>query len=216
MVPSNAVALSAKPMNLAPGALDSNTKTLANRQVITDLTNTDAGKTAITPINTGEVMDFKSVPKKITITIENTNVGGGPLEVAFLNNDTFGALPGGVTVVDSCGFGGKLLNKLIGSINKGNGLLTFGFNITGYDAAGDKSDAVINSCALEARFYKGYGSSYIPAEIDLSGNERNTQYKDGLLTVKMQMLLSWIMQLKVTLDAKEKVQIVFNTTPMVD
>jgi len=216
MITSRKVALSAQPMSVASSALKPQTKDLANRQIISDLTNTDSGKSSITPLDRGKVIDFKPIPKKIVITVTNTNVDGGAIDINLFNNDTFAALPAGVTVTNSVGFSGKLLDKLMANINNGDGLLTYGFNISGYDADGTKSDRVVNASELEARYYNGRGESYIPVAIEIEGAERNTQTKDGLLTIKVQMMLTFLMQLKLSLGQEESIQFVFFTQPMAD
>lgn len=216
MIKSNAVALAAKPVSIAPASLSANTKALADRQAIVDVTGMERGNPAITPVYPGKVIDFMPIPRRITITVENTNTSGGDLEIKILNNDTFVALPSGVTVANSSGFSGKLLDKLIASVNQSQGLLIYGFNVTGYNSAGDKSDDVLNEAALELRYYNGYGTSYVPVQIDVSGAERNTQFKDGLLTVKTRFMLNMLTQFKLNLGQEEKLQFVFFTEPLQD
>lgn len=208
--------LPAKVLTLAPTVLKGQTQELANRQAVADVTSVNVGKTAITPLNEGKVIGFIPVPEKITVTVTNTNVAGGALEISMFNNDAFTPLPAGVTVVDSVGFLGKLLNKLMASINNGQGLMIYGFNISGFDSAGVASDTVLNSSALEMRYFTGRGSSFLPVGIDIAGSERNTQTKDGLMTVKTMIMLNWLSQLKVTLGQQERIQFVFSTIPMID
>lgn len=208
--------LPAKAATLAPNQLKGQTQELANRQAVTDITSVDSGKTAITPLNAGEVIGFIPVPKTITLTITNTNVAGGAIDISALNNDSFTALPAGVTAVDSVGFSGKLLARLMQSINNGQGLMIYGFNISGFDSAGVASDTVLNNAALELRYFTGRGTSFVPAALDISGAERNTQTKDGLMTVKVMFMLNWLTQLKCNLGQQERIQLVLNTQPMVD
>lgn len=208
--------LPAKVLTLAPNVLKGQTQELANRQAVADVTSVNVGKTAITPLNEGKVIGFIPVPEKITVTVENTNVAGGALEISMFNNDSFTALQAGVTVVDSVGFSGKLLNRLIQTINNGQGLMIYGFNISGFDSAGVASDTVLNSSALEMRYFTGRGTSFLPVGIDIAGSERNTQTKDGLMTVKTMIMLNFLSQLKVTLGQQEKIQFVFSTIPMID
>lgn len=216
MIKSNAVAMSAKPLSIAPASLSAKTTELANRQAIVDITGTERGNPAVTPVYPGQVIDFMPIPRRITVTVENTNTSGGDLEIKIFNNDTYEALQSGVTVSNSTGFSGKLLNKLIAGINGSNGLLIYGFNITGYNAAGDKSDTVVNESSLELRYYNGNGSSYLPVQIDVAGAERNTQFKDGLLTVKTRLMLNFLTQFKLNLGQEEKIQFVFFTEPLQD
>jgi hypothetical protein len=195
-------------------SLQSGTRDLALKQVVSDLTSTNRGNEAITTIAEGKVVGFKPIPKKITVTIVNGSAS--EKDICFLNNADFKALPASVTMSTSDGFEGKLIARLMAGLQNANGLLIYGFNVTGYDDEGAKSDAVINALEMEARYYTGRGDSYIPAEIDLAGGERNTQTKDGLLTVKMMLELNFATQLKVKLGAGEKVQFVFFTQPLKD
>lgn len=208
--------LAVKPAVLAPTALPANTEKLATKQMVTDITSLNRGNDAVTPLYNNKVIGFFSVPPKITVTVENTNIAGGDLEVNIFNQNSFNAPPAGVNVTYSTGFSGKSLEQLIRSINNGNGLMLYGFNITGYNSAGVKSDTVINESAIEARYYNLYGNSYLPVQIDVAGAERNTQFKDGLLTVKVLVMLNALMQLKMNLGQGEKLQFVFFTKPIED
>lgn len=208
--------LAVKPAVLAPTTLPANTEKLATKQIMTDIVGLNKGNDAVTPLYDNKVIGFFPVPPKITVTVENTNSSGGDLEINIFNPNSFNAAPSGVTVTYSTGFSGKSLEQLVRSINNGNGLLLYGFNVTGYNSSGVKSDTVINESALEARYYNLYGTSYVPVQIDVSGAERNTQFKDGLLTVKVLFTLNALMQLKMNLGQNEKLQFVFFTQPIED
>mgnify|MGYP001614537814 CR=1 FL=1 len=211
MIVSRNSVLAMKPMNQAASQLPAKIEEIANRQIVTDMTASPNPNPSITPINPGRVANVKKIAPKYTITVENTT--GGGLDCYLFNLDTYTANNGGVTVTYSDGFAGKLLNKLAADQD---GLLFFGFNITGYDSAGDPSDDVVNSLLLELRSYIGYGASYVPTPIDISGAERNTQFKTGLFTVKTQFIMNCLEQLKMTLGAGEKATFVLFTQPIQD
>ncbi len=213
MIPSRS-ALTAVPVAASVASkLAPSTKELAMRQVIQDVTSLNRGNEAITPIDQGKVIGFKPIPKTFTVTVANTVVAKN---ISVFNNATFGAVSGEVTVTYSDGRSGLLLNSLFQNLNNGEGLMIYGFNVTGYASGGAKSDAVLNSSALELRYFNGYGDSYIPQQINVSGSERNTQFKDGLLTVKVQALINCLTQLKMYLGIGESLQFVFFTTPIAD
>lgn len=184
---------------------------IADKQIVTDLTKDPNPTPSVTPINPGKVANVKKIAPKYTITL--TNNGDAALNAFLFNLDTYVANDSDIAVTYSDGFSGKLLNKLIADQD---GLLFFGFNITGYDAEGVKSDAVVNDSRLTLLSYIGYGSDAVPTPIDISGSERNTQYKDGLFTVKSQFIMNCLEQLKMNLGAGEKIQFVFFTQPIQD
>ena len=217
MVPTSATAvqraLQVQPYTTSP-VLAPQTKNLAVRQAISDITSLSGANPSITSVNPNKVINFMPLPETVTVTILNTT--DGELDVNIFNNDTYVAVPGGVTVTYSDGFAGKLINKLINGLQNAQGLLVYGFNVTGYDNGGVKSDAVLNASSLEARYYNGNGSSYIPAQISVAGAERNTQFKDGLLTVKTLVIFNFVAQFKMHLGAGEKLQFVLNLVPIQD
>lgn len=188
-------------------------QTLAIEQVKTDLTDTSRGNSAITDIGDNTVIGGMKIPKKIRIKISNAN-SSGSTDISFLNNADYAALPANVTVTYSDGFGGKYLTRLMNAAGSGNGLLTYGFNVTGYDADNAKSDSVINGLEMEYRSYTGKGTSFLPDPIELAGEERNTAVQSGMLTVKSMILLNQVCQLKVNLAAGTSVEFVFSTVPI--
>lgn len=202
--------LAAKPFQSAQSELPAQIQNLADKQVIVDVMSTQKNDAGITVINPGTVSNFKKIAPKFPVTIENTD-DEGQVVYAF-NVDTYKANAGAVTLSVSDGFSGKLVNKLAADKD---GLLIYGFNVTGYDADGVPSDEVINNLAMELRSYIGYGDSYNPTPIDIAGSERNTQYKTGVYTVRSQFVLNCLSQIKATLAAGCKVNFVFFTTPIV-
>lgn len=203
--------LSIQPLNAAASKVAPKIEELANRQIVTDLTQTQNPNPAIVQINPGKVASIKPIAPKYTVTIENTTTA--TQTVYAFNMDTYQSNANGVDSTYSDGFSGKLINKLAADLD---GLLIYGFNVTGYDADGVKSDDVVNNLILELRNYNGYGNSFVPTPIDISGSERNTQYKDGLFTVKSQFVINCLAQLKAVLATGCKVQFVFFTQPIQD
>jgi hypothetical protein len=127
------------------------------------------------------------------------------------------AAPAGVTVAYSDGFGGKLLENIIRGINGGNGLLIYGFNVTGYDKNGVKDDVTVNDSNITMNYYNGTGKNAIPFQINVSGSERNTQFKDGLFTVKVPFMVNIMSQMRASLSGDDaKLQFVFFTQPIAD
>lgn len=184
---------------------------LANRQIVTDLTSTPNPNPSITPLNSGRVSNVKKIAPKYTITVTNNDAAAQT--VYLFNLDAYRTNDADVAITYSDGFSGKLLNKLAADAD---GILFFGFNITGYDADGVRSDSVVNDSALELRSYLGYGDSFVPTPIDISGAERNTQQKDGLFTVKTQFVVNCLTQLKMYLAPGTKIQLVLFTQPIQD
>ncbi len=211
-ISSNSVSKAMNITSYQKGGLKSQTRDLAIKQVIEDVTKVPTND-SISIINPGQVINSMQIPRKITITVTNGSEDTQD-DIRIFNNDTYEELPAGVTVAYSDGFAGKLINKLIGGLLNANGLFVFGFNVTGYDSEGIKSDDVVNSLALTALFYTGVGKASVPGEIELAGEERNDQFKDGLLTVKTQIQFNFLSQLKMNLGAGEKVQFVFSTVPL--
>ena len=208
MIPKS---LAVKPLNQAASSVPMRIEELANRQVVTDLTQRGPSNEAVTPINPGRVASIKKLAPKYTISILNTD--DADQDCYLFNLDTYKENATEVQVTYSDGFDGKLINKLIADLD---GLLIYGFNITGYDADGVKSDAVVNASNPVLLSYIGYGERNIPTPIDVAGAERNTQYKDGLLTIKTQFVLNCLSQMLFRLGAGEKLQLVFFLQPMQD
>jgi hypothetical protein len=209
MIRSN---LSAKPLQMTAKALPKKIQELADKQVVADIMQSAMpSNPAIVTINPGKVANIKPIAPSFTVTIDNTTEDA-VTGYAF-NTDTYKTNVGGATVTYSDGFDGKFINKLAAD---SEGLLFYGFNVTGYDAEGVKSDAVVNALAMELRSYNGYGDSYVPTPFSIAGSERNTQYKDGLFTVKTKFVLNCVEQIKVALAAGCSVQFVFFTQPMQD
>ena len=202
-----------RPLALGNKALPTPVQALAEKQIVTDLTQRPSLDSSITPIDPGKVINFLPIPPKITVTVLNGSVTAGT--GFFLNNSDFTALPASWTATYSDGFSGKLMTRLMNGLGGATGLYIYGFNVTGYDSDGVKSDAVLNSSSIDAVYYTGNGTSYVPASINIAGAERNTQFKDGLLTVRVEMVLNFLTQIKCYLGAGESLQFVFFTQPIV-
>lgn len=199
-----------------PTSLDANTASLVNNQTIADLTKRgDGNPGVIDMLNTGEVINSAPIPPKVTVTVTNNVASDDLLDIDIFNNSYLNAAPGSTVIAYSDGFDGKLLEKLIGSVNNGKGLLFYGFNVTGYDKDGVKSDVVLNESNLTVNYSNGTGKNAQPYQIDLAGSERNTQFKDGLLTVKVPFIVNILAQMRMSLGGNgAKMQFTFFTQPM--
>lgn len=206
----------AKPAQVAAKALTESTQELAARQTVADLTQVRNTNVSVFEADPGKVIDFTTFPKRITVTIENTNSSGGDLDVPVFNNDVYTPLPSGVTVNYSTGFTDKLINRLLAMLDNGRGLFVYGFNISGFTSSGTRSDIVVNESAPEVRVFNGSGTSFVPFPIEIAGAERNTQEIAGLFTIKQQIRFNFLSQFKVRVGQQEKIQLVFFTTPILD
>lgn len=195
------------------GNLPAAVQSLAEKQVIADLTTRPSFNSSVTPVSPGKVASYIQVPPKITVTVLNGSVTAG--SGMFLNNADYTALPASWTATYSDGFSGKLMTNLMKGLLNADGLYIFGFNVTGYGADGVKSDAVLNSSAIQVYYYTGNGTAAIPLDLNIAGAERNTQFKDGLLTVRTEFVLNMLAQMRCTLGAGESLQFVFFTQPLV-
>ena len=203
--------LSPKPLSVASSKLPAKIEALAAKQTVADIMQPTNPSPAITVVNPGKVANIKPIPKRFTVSVTN---GGGAAATCFaFNMSTFKSNGGSVTLTVSDGFSGKLIDQLAAD---GEGLLIYGFNITGYASGGAKSDSVVNNSQLQLRSYDGNGDSYVPTHFNIAGAERNTQFKDGLFTIKTQFVLNCLEQLAMNLGAGEKIELVFFTEPLQD
>lgn len=186
---------------------------LANDQTVVDLTKQPAN-VAVTAVNKNTVANFMPIPESVTVEVENT--GDAAADIFLFNLDVFKTNSEDIVIDINDGFNGKLINQLIRGLMNSNGLVCYGFNITGYGADEIKSDKVVNKSQMQVRYYNGDGDSYVPVPIKVAGSERNTQYKDGLLTVKTQFVLNFLSQYKLRLGAGESMELVFFFQPIVD
>ena len=79
-----------------------------------------------------------------------------------------------------------------------------------------QDDSVLNDSELSGLYYTGKNGLSQPFDIDISGAQRNTQYKDGLLTVKQLIEMNFLFQLSLSLKTHCKIQFVFFTQPIQD
>lgn len=193
------------------GKLPAPIQNLANKQILDDITAMPVN-VAVTSVNKGTVGNFMPVPESITISIKNTN--DEAVDVLFVNNGTYKPLLAGVEITYSDGFAGKLLDRYANGLQDANGILCYGFNARGYDADGAPSDEVLNNMQLAVMYYNGVGDLAVPLPIQMAGSERNTQWKDGLLTIKTQFVLNFLSQMRAHLGAGERVQLVLNFQPI--
>jgi len=198
--------------NTLPAAVQN----LAAKQAVANYTQMPSLNSSITPIDAGRVVNFLPIPPRITVTVLNGTASGGLASGKFLNNADYAALPASWTTTYSDGFSGKLMTNLMKGLGGSTGLMIYGFNVTGYDTDGVKSDAVLNNSAIQVLYYTGNGTSAIPADINIAGAERNTQFKDGLLTVKVALVLNFLTQITCSLAEGESLQFVFFTQPVID
>jgi hypothetical protein len=187
---------------------------LSARQIVSDVLGQN-GNQAITSIDPGKVTSIITIPRKITVNLVAAADAPTDSESLIFNNADFAAANAKVAQTYSDGFGGKNISQLARIAANGAGILIYGFNIRGIDDAGNASDEVVNNSNPQVLNYNGLGKT-IPMPIDLQGAERNTQFKNGLLTVKFQFMLSAVTQLSFLLNADEKLSLTFFTTPILD
>jgi hypothetical protein len=214
---TNMPTLTARPVNAGTNRIAPGQAALVNAQTLTDITNRgDVNPGVVVLTDPGQVITALPIPPKITFTIVNNVASDSLLDIQIFNNNALEPVPGSVVVTCSDGFGGKFIDNLVAGLGK-EGLMIFGFNITGYDKDGVKSDVTVNESNLTQLFYTGNGKSPVPFTINVSGSERNTQFKDGLFTVKVPFIVNVLSQFKMSLGGNgAKIQLVFFTQPIKD
>lgn len=160
------------------------------------------------------------IPPKFIVTLKGKDAPNGDLTAHIFNNTALNAAPSGGEaangdIIYGDGFTGKLYERaLILADALGRGVKFYGFNITATDeATGEPDSTVFDTINLQVREYIGKGNSYRPVDLDLSGADRNTANKDGLLTVRSEFFISSMGQLVAVVPQGKNVQLVLFTQP---
>lgn len=193
--------------------LKPSTQQIVNQQVLTDLTKEEK-RPGIEQPNPGKVISAVVFPKRFTVLLANTT--GAAISGKLFNNDDFVAKDAGIDATFDDGFNGKYIKKLMHSLDNGNGLMVFGMTISAFDADGNLSDTVLNALALRAQFYTGEDNDNLSFPIKFKGLARRSDTTKGVVTIKQQVQLNFLMQLAFYLGAHCSAEIVFYSEPIQD
>lgn len=145
------------------------------------------------------------LPESTTYSIDNTNdAASTAIDVWVFNEDvlkntlTDNTIAAGKepTISYNDGFSGKLINALIKNFRNGRGMRIKEITVIGKDASDVQQDSAIMDMDLQLVAYNATRGSSVPVNYDLSEALRNTQFKDGMVTVKVDIVINAISQLK--------------------
>ncbi|MBS1645697.1 MAG: hypothetical protein JST67_00005 [Bacteroidetes bacterium] len=194
-----------------------------NAQLISDQNTAIADYTA--SVNESKAI-FK-IPQLIKVSLHSTHSANAQAtNVTFFNEDSYTPCPTDNTTGKtapgslSCNYGdgrfGKFYNQLFRSVNGGQGLLVYGFNVQCKDGNGNDDPAQLSALNITINDEDGNGNQ-IPTIIDLADAARNNQFKSGLYTVKSRFFLTSLNQIKLTMLGDNVVDhnviLAFRTTP---
>lgn len=159
------------------------------------------------------------IPKKVTWTVSSvvTNMLASTIYL-FNNNALFPVSANTVQPVVTCtdGFVGKLIERLL--VQAGDkGIQCYGFNVTCTDGVTGLPDtASLNAMNATLLNYTGTGANAVPTSFDVSGTERKTDYKDGIMTIISPFVLYSLAQFQYQQPAQKVFQFTFYFTPIVN
>lgn len=172
------------------------------------LANAIQNQSGVVDIRSGEAPVYiMPLPKSSNYTIANSNASGAEEVTVWVFNEdvlkntlTDNVIASGKEPVISYndGFSGKLISQLIKFARGGRGMRVREITITGKNASGVQDDAAISSMDLAVQGYQAIRGTAVPQNYDLTEALRNTQFKDGMVTVKVDFFINCVNQIVFT------------------
>jgi hypothetical protein len=159
------------------------------------------------------------IPQKITITINSSASGAVAASILLFNNQALGAAstdPTKTVFTWSDGFNGTLFERLL--VQAGDkGIQVFGFNVTCKDTVSGLPDTPsLNAMNATLLNYTGFGRNAVPSSFDVSGTERKTDFKDGIMTIISPFILTSLAQFNYQQPVNKEFQFTFYLVPIVN
>lgn len=161
----------------------------------------------VVDIRNGKAVDMFPLPDSTTVTLVNPNTTDARAVTAYLFNEqvlkntkTDNTYGGSATDADkpvvtyNDGFSGRLIDSLVQKAFNATGLRCKELTIIGKNASGVQDDAAIIALDAEIRAYNALRGRPVEMPYDLSDAIRNTQFKDGMVTVSVDFVINCVSQ----------------------
>lgn len=168
-----------------------------------------ASGSGVVDLNYGKpAIELWPKPEVTTVTVKNKNTANAKDVIAYIFNEK--ALLDTLTQADYAPpavnadkvevkyndgiFGGKLIDRIIEQKNAGAGLLCKGITIMARDENGTASNEAISAMDARVQTYEMINGTPVGQNIDISEAIRNSQFKDGLVTIKRDFVVNALTQ----------------------
>lgn len=178
-----------------------------NNAPANQLANAIQNNAGIIDIRTGAVVDeLYPLPDSTTFSVDASSAANSTaIKVWVFNEDvlkstiednTYVGAPNKPTLSYNDGFDGRLINGLIKNFRNGRGMRISEITVIGKDASDVQQDSAIMDMDLRLVAYNATRGSEQSKPYDLSEALRNTQFKDGMVTVKVDLMINAVSQLE--------------------
>lgn len=175
--------------------------------------------TGVYDLSKGQVISGIKIPTSINVSVRsNAGTDAANTNMKLFNNNLLGDNPtnngsGADSIVTTFGDGrsGNIYGELFAIATNGNGLKIKGFNVSAKTISTGTAASEFFSQAQLKVLLNTLKQEQIPFEIDLDEAYRNTQFNNGLLTIKCDIDFNRLMQLSYNQDPDTLVNWTFFT-----
>jgi hypothetical protein len=190
---------------------------------VKDLALAIANNQGIGDVSEGKSISLFPLPDTTTVTISNPKTAGKSADVTayFFNeqllkntkdDNTYGAGAADAdkpTVTYNDGFSGRVIDKLIQSLNGGRGMRCKQITVIGKNDSGVQDDGAILVMDPSVKAFNALRGRSVDFPYDFRKAIRNTQFKDGLLTLNVDFWLNMVSQFTFTCPIGYSYEITF-------
>lgn len=172
------------------------------KQIATRIASDLAMNAGVNDLSNGKTINMFPIPTSLGFSSSSTDAGASVTQYIF-NTASLNPLVttngGGASTITNTyldGYSGKGYAQLAASAKNGAGVLIKGFTIKATTLAGVPDDSFFTTANLNVIAANLRNGGIVPVPCDLEMAVRNSQYKDGLLTIVFPFVLNALTQIQ--------------------